>query len=84
MRITFSPKPHPILEKPEILEEVVREISVGATGFEYDDSTNLLATSVDAVESEEVMQTNIATFRTETLLFERYVAVLDRVVNRRM
>lgn len=83
MKVSFSPKPHPIVEDPKILDEVVRELSIGAVGFEYDDSTNLLSTSVDAIESEEIMQTNVVEFRTETLLSERYASILDRVAGRR-
>lgn len=84
MKVSFSPKPHPIVEDPKILDEVVRELSVGAVGFEFDEAENLLKTSVDAIESEEVMQANVVGFRTETLLSERYASILDRVANRRM
>jgi hypothetical protein len=82
--ISFVAKPHPVVENPKILDEVIRELSVGATGFEYDESQNLLMSSVDAIESEEIMQSNVVAFRTEALLSERYVAILERVVNRRM
>jgi hypothetical protein len=82
--ISFVAKPHPIVENPKILDEVIFELSVGATGFEFDESQNLLTSSVEAIESEEVMQSNVVAFRTEALLSERYVAVLDRIVNRRM
>jgi hypothetical protein len=83
MRVSFSPKPHPIVEDPKILDDVVRELSIGAVGFEYDEANNLLSTSVDLIESEEIVQTNVVTFRTETLLSERYSAILDRVSSRR-
>lgn len=83
MRISFVPKPHPIVEHPEILDEVIRELAVGATGFEYDEPGNFLKASVDAIESEEIIQSQMVAFRAETLLSERYASVLDRVVNRR-
>ena len=82
--ISFVAKPHPVVEDPTILDEVIREISVGATGFEFDESQNLLTSSTDAIESEEALASNTVVFRTEALLSERYVAVLERIVNRRM
>jgi len=84
MNFSFVAKPHPIVQDPSILNEVLQEISVGSNGFEYDDEANLLLTSTDAIESEEVLQSNAVMFRTETLLAERYVAAVERLVNRRM
>lgn len=84
MKFSFVAKPHPIVQDPSILDEVLKEISVGSNGFEYDDSANLLMVSTEAIESEEVMQSNAVMFRTETLLAERYVAAVERIVNRRM
>lgn len=83
MRLSFASKPHPVVENPKILDEVIKELSIGSTGFEYDEPGNLLKVSVDALESEEVMQSHAVEFRTETLLSERYVAALERVINRR-
>jgi len=81
--ISFVPRPHPIVENPKILDEVLKEISVGATGFEYDESENLLRASTEAIESEEILQSTVVLFRTETLLSERYIAALERIVSRR-